>query len=286
MNRRRWILAGAAVGFLWVIGFLSGRFTGKGQAFPHPSAAAQRVSEGASPSSSSERIPSPHPWLEEARAARREGSLLKAKRLYQKVLQQASDPQAASEALEQLGAVKLALILSDAADPDSLVYTVQPGDTLSKIAQQQGTTVELLKVANGLQGDLIRVGQRLKVTQARFNVLVDKSQNLLTLKDGEEVLKVYRCSTGEGGITPTGDFKIVTRIVDPVWKGIFPPGHPENPLGSRWMGFDLPEYGLHGTNEPETIGQPVTRGCVRLTNADVEELYLLLPEGTPVTIIE
>ena len=83
-----------------------------------------------------------------------------------------------------------------------------------------------------------------------------------------------------------GEFKIVSRMVDPVWKGVVPPGDPKNPLGTRWLGFDLPQYGIHGTNEPETIGQPVTQGCIRLVNSDVEELYVLLPEGTHITVTE
>ena len=121
---------------------------------------------------------------------------------------------------------------------------------------------------------------------ARFSLIADKSQNTLTLKNGEEVLKVYRCSTGAGGITPTGPFKITSRMIDPVWKGIVAPGDAVNPLGTRWLGFDLPQYGIHGTNDPSSIGQPVTKGCVRLLNSDVEELYALLPEGTSVTIVE
>ena len=165
-------------------------------------------------------------------------------------------------------------------------YAVQPGDTLTKIAKKNGTTVELLRVSNGIQGDMIRAGQRLKVPKASFSVLVDKSQNTLTLKDGEEVVKVYRCSTGREGITPAGAFRIVSRMVDPVWKGVVNPGDPKNPLGTRWLGFDLPQYGIHGTNDPASIGKPVTAGCVRLANSDVEELYTLLPEGTSVTVVE
>lgn len=165
-------------------------------------------------------------------------------------------------------------------------HIVQPGDTLTKIARKNGTTVELLRVCNGIRGDLIRAGQRLKVPKATFSVIVDKSQNTLTLKDGEEVVKVYRCSTGREGITPAGNFRIVNRMVDPVWKGIVAPGSPENPLGSRWLGFDLPQYGIHGTNDAGSIGKPVTDGCVRLANSDVEELYTLLAEGTSVTVVE
>lgn len=175
---------------------------------------------------------------------------------------------------------------SPALGPGDTTTTVQPGDTLTRIARKNGITVELLRVSNGIRGDLIRVGQRLKVPKVNFSVIVDKSQNTLTLKNGEEVVKIYRCSTGREGITPPGTFRIVNRMVDPVWKGIVPPGDPKNPLGTRWLGFDLPQYGIHGTHAPETIGKPVTEGCVRLVNSDAEELYTLLAEGTSVTIVE
>lgn len=198
---------------------------------------------------------------------------------------------AAQEALPVASAAPLVApgvegYFSPAIGPGDAAYTVQPGDTLTRIARKNGTTVELLRVSNGVRGDLIRAGQRLKVPQASFSVLVDKSQNILTLKSGEEVLKVYRCSTGREGITPAGTFRIVSRMVDPVWKGIVPPGDPANPLGTRWLGFDLPQYGIHGTNDPGTIGKPVTKGCIRLANSDAEELYTLLPEGTSVTVVE
>ena len=224
--------------------------------------------------------------LAQGEQAMAKGLYLDAKRLYQQVLQLNPDAQVAAAAQERLGQANVKLILSPFPAPDSIAYTVAPGDTLGRIAKKTGTTVELLRAANPVRGDFIRVGQRLKVTQAKFNVLVDKSQNTLTLKNGEEVVKVYRCSTGTRGITPAGTFKIVNRIVDPVWKGIVAPGDPENPLGTRWLGFDLPQYGIHGTNDPKSIGQPVTKGCVRLVNSDAEELYTLLPEGTLVTVVE
>jgi lipoprotein-anchoring transpeptidase ErfK/SrfK len=45
-------------------------------------------------------------------------------------------------------------------------------------------------------------------------------------------------------------------------------------------------YGIHGTWEPGTIGKQASAGCVRLGNADVEELFIIIPVGTPVTIVE
>ncbi len=224
--------------------------------------------------------------LAKAEKARIEGSTLEARQLYQEALEFQPDPQVAATAQERLGEVNVKILLSPVRAEGEALYAVRPGDTLSRIAREHRTTIELLKAANGLRGDLIRAGQKLRVPQVNFSVIVDKSQNTLTLKHGEGVFKVYRCSTGAGGITPTGEFRIASRLKDPVWKGIVPPGSPENPLGSRWLGFDLPEYGIHGTNKPGTIGQPVTKGCVRLTNPDAEELFVLLPDGTRVTIVE
>lgn len=243
----------------------------EGGAATHPSA----------PMNESDRV-----LLARAETALAKNSLLEARQLYQQALQQNPDAKTAAAAQERLGQVNVRLFFSPVMTPEAAPYTVEPGDTLGKIARRAGTTVELLRASNGTRGDLIRAGQQLKVTRARFNVVVDKSQNTLTLKNGEEVVKVYRCSTGAGGITPAGTFKITSRMVDPVWKGVVSPADPENPLGSRWMGFDIPEYGIHGTHEPDSIGKPVTKGCVRLLNPDAEELYTLLPEGTPVTVVD
>ncbi len=231
----------------------------------------------------------PKRLLSEGDRAAAQGQLLEAKKAYQQILQESPESPLATTAQERLGAVNLKLLLSPAPSSDAQIYTVVAGDTLSKIARQFHTTVDLLKAANGLSSDRIRPGQRLKVFSSSFSVVVDKSLNTLTLKQGEEVLKVYRCSTGQEGITPTGTFKIVNRIVDPPWfspEGVIPSGDPRNILGSRWLGFDLAGYGIHGTTDPTSIGKPVTQGCVRLANADVEELFILLSEGTPVTVVE
>ena len=278
MNRRLqvgWIAAGAALalsGAAWM--------ALKKPAVAPAVAAPAAVSAPADPAESDKTL------LTQADTALAQGNPAEAKRLYQQVLQRNPSAPLAAQAQQRLGEADLRMLFSSALAPGDSRATVQPGDSLSKIARKNGTTVELLRISNGLRGDLIRAGQSLKIPGAKFSVIVDKSQNLLTLKNGEEVVKVYRCSTGAGGITPTGDFKIVTRMVDPVWKGVVQPGDPENPLGTRWLGFNLPEYGIHGTHRPETVGQPVTKGCVRLLNSDVEELYNLLPEGTVVTIVE
>ncbi len=282
MTPRRWIVLGMVGAALLALGVRAVAVRGPSTRAAAPAAKLPLESSAAHPKSAR---------LLLARADRlmTEGSWLEAKKLYQEILQQEDAGPVAAAVQERLGQVNLKLLLSPALGPHSITHTVESGDTLSKIAKSYRTTIELLKAANGLTGDLIRPGQRLKVTEAQFSLVVDKSQNTLTLREGQEVLKVYRCSTGQGGITPTGTFTIVNRLVDPPWitpEGIIPPGDPRNILGSRWLGFDLPSYGIHGTTDPTSIGKPLTQGCVRLTNVDAEELHTLLPEGTPVTIVE
>ena len=56
--------------------------------------------------------------------------------------------------------------------------------------------------------------------------------------------------------------------------------------GVRCMEKELAGYGIHGTTEPESIGYQCTEGCVRMRNADVEELFAVLPVGAEVTVID
>ncbi|WP_268236587.1 L,D-transpeptidase family protein [Caldalkalibacillus thermarum] len=124
-------------------------------------------------------------------------------------------------------------------------------------------------------------------------VAVNKSTNRLLLFQGERAIADYPvASRKNASLTPEGQFKIVFKAIDPAWggAGIAPPvagGHPDNPLESRWLGLDIGgggTYGIHGTNNPANIGTYASLGCVRMHNHDVEYLYELLPEHTPVWI--
>ncbi len=89
--------------------------------------------------------------------------------------------------------------------------------------------------------------------------------------------------------TPIGDYSILGKAVYPTWyppdgRPAVPPG-PENPLGSRWLGFSWSGFGLHGTNAEWSIGRAVSLGCVRLRNADVESLFEMVSLGTPLKIV-
>lgn len=227
--------------------------------------------------------------MEKGEKAFREGDLLKAREIYKRVMEKFSNPESIAKIQEAMDRVNIAILFSPVVTQDSLTYEVQKGDTLNKIAKKHNTTAEMISKANSLKGSIIRLGQRLKVSKARFSIVVDKSQNILTLKADGEIFKTYRVSTGKNSSTPVGSFKIINKIVDPVWYtqgAVVPPDSPKNILGSRWMGISAPGYGIHGTTEPESIGKSVTAGCVRMKNEEVEELYSIVPEGTEVVIVD
>lgn len=114
------------------------------------------------------------------------------------------------------------------------------------------------------------------------------ANSLALLKNGEKI-RLYPIATGKPSTpTPTGYYKILTKEINPTW---IDPADPEysipsgdsNPLGFRWMQFHG-NYGIHGTNKPDSIGHYVSNGCIRMEEKDVETLFDLVEVGTPVEI--
>jgi lipoprotein-anchoring transpeptidase ErfK/SrfK len=214
---------------------------------------------------------------------------VKARDIYQRIIKKYQNVENISAVQDKLGKLNIDILFSKIMTDKDVLYEIQSGNTLISIAKKFGTTVELIKTANSLKSDNIKIRAKLKISKAKYKILVDKSQNVLTLFGDDDVVKVYRVSTGENNCTPVGTFKIVNKIMDPVWyteRAVVPAESPENVLGSRWMGFNLAGYGIHGTVSPEKIGQQATKGCIRMLNAEVEELYTIIPAGTEVTIMD
>ncbi len=226
-----------------------------------------------------------------ARLKKASGELAAAREAYSKVLKDYPDGGPVREAQEELGDLNLAILYSPRLSEGSREYTVKSGDSFSSIAQRFDTTADLLKKINRTKGNLIRAGQKLKVPDREFEVVVSKSQNTLMLLYGGEFFKAYSVGTGKHNSTPVGKFAVVTKLIDPPWyhEGEqIPPDDPRNILGTRWMGFGDPyaDYGIHGTAKPETIGTQSSAGCIRMINREVEELFDLIPRGTNVTVID
>ena len=122
-------------------------------------------------------------------------------------------------------------------------------------------------------------------------VIVNKSTNELALIDENKVQTVVSIGTGKTKeLTPEGLFSITVKAKDPYYRRKdIPGGDPNNPLGSRWIGFDAEGtdgriYGIHGTNQPASIGRYVSQGCIRMRNEVISSLYPLIPLGTKVLV--
>jgi lipoprotein-anchoring transpeptidase ErfK/SrfK len=121
--------------------------------------------------------------------------------------------------------------------------------------------------------------------QPSHRVVVSIPDRKLALITNDRVVKVYPIAVGKAETpSPTGSFRVVSRVIDPTWytKGkIVPPG-PANPLGNRWIGLSERGYGIHGTNVQSSVGHAASHGCIRMRKADVEELFKLVEIGDPV----
>lgn len=122
-------------------------------------------------------------------------------------------------------------------------------------------------------------------------LIVNKKTNELAYILEGEVKQIYEVATGrENEMTPEGEHTIIIKAVNPYYRKLnIPGGDKKNPLGSRWIGFDANDtdgrmFGIHGTNQPNSIGKYITSGCVRLRNEDVEILFQEVPLGTKVLI--
>jgi len=233
--------------------------------------------------------PSVSVLLNKAKDFQARGDFAGAKQIYQQLVGEFPNSAEVTNWLKKSEELNIQILFSSKVDPRSAAYEIRPGDTLGKIAREFNTTIELIKKSNHLKDDKIIPGRKIKIWIKPFSILVYKSQNILILKSDGEIIKTYIVSTGKNNSTPVGTFKITSKLANPIWfkaGAVVPAGSPENILGTRWLGIDLPSYGIHGTTEPQTLGQQVTQGCVRMSNPEVEELYTIVPVGTEVVIVE
>lgn len=198
----------------------------------------------------------------------------------------------------RLGEINIELITTPHAMPEKIDYAIAAGDQIRAIARKHGTTRDLVCKSNDIHNpDIIKVGDRLRIlNNVSFAILVNKTTNDLLLTMNGKFFKRYVVSTGKYGKTPVGTFKITVKEVEPIWYidgRQIPFGDKENILGTRWMALEatgdtMPAsgYGIHGTWDPDSLGKQASAGCVRMRNSDVEELFMIVPEGTPVTIVE
>ena len=143
---------------------------------------------------------------------------------------------------------------------------------------------------------IARTTVMLQTNYAPGTILINTAERRLYLVlPGGQALR-YGIGVGRDGFRWSGTHRITAKKEWPAWtppaqmlrrRPDLPrhmPGGIENPLGARAMYLGSTLYRIHGSNEPETIGQAVSSGCFRMTNEDVVDLYNRVPVGTTVVV--
>ena len=133
---------------------------------------------------------------------------------------------------------------------------------------------------------------------AKTSVKVDVKTNMLGVFDGDKIIAAYPVTVGsKQTATPIGEWKVRGVAKLPTFRydermlkhgersknfHIMPPG-PNNPVGVVWIALNKRGIGIHGTDDPNTIGQAVSHGCIRLANWDVVRLAGRVKAGVPVS---
>ena len=166
-------------------------------------------------------------------------------------------------------------------------YRVLPGDQLRRVAKMYNIPWEYIEKLNRIDARRIRPGQDLKVIKGPFSAIIELSRFELTVHTNGYFVRRYPVGIGKDGTTPLGKFQMLNKVANPQYTGpdnrVIAADDPANPLGEHWL--DLGNgYGIHGTIDPQSIGKAESRGCIRLQNTEVQEVYNLLGIGSVVEI--
>ena len=185
------------------------------------------------------------------------------------------------------------------------MHTVKTGETLLDIARHYGLGFSELKAFYPEKDPwLLEEGSQLQIpalwivppTKRRAIVINVPEMRLYQFHPKKGTVSTYPVTVGEEETpTPLGTFRIVDKEIDPEWniprklqykynKKIVQAGD-DNPIGKYWLGFLPRGYGIHGTDNPWSVGRILSNGCIRLYPEDIERLFPDVPKGTVVEII-
>jgi lipoprotein-anchoring transpeptidase ErfK/SrfK len=174
-----------------------------------------------------------------------------------------------------------------------------PGDNDSAVLPQYAPqqSGDVAPSSNELPAPLRRQIVTYDANEPAGTIIIDTAHTFLYLTLGNGKALRYGIGVGREGFTWSGTQTIMRKAEWPDW---IPPaemvarqpylprwvgGGPGNPLGARALYLGNTDYRIHGTNDPTTIGKRVSSGCIRLQNADVEDLYQRVGVGTKVVVL-
>lgn len=184
-------------------------------------------------------------------------------------------------------------------DPVTVWHEIRSGDSYHRVAPKYAVPHEFLQMINQVDPTRLQVGKSMKVVKGPFHVRVLKNQYLMDvyLVDDQErpvFVTAFPVGLGEDDSTPIGQWVVTPgrKVKNPSWRNprtgeFFTADSPDNPIGEHWIALSGVDentankqgYGIHGTIDPESIGDQMSMGCIRLRNEDVALVYNMLTGG-------
>ena len=163
-----------------------------------------------------------------------------------------------------------------------MIHSINRGETLNSISRDYRVSIAQLLAANPVitNPNVLNVGQTIIIPglpdpeTIPYQIYISKNNRTLKLFRNQTLIKTYPIAVGKMLTqTPIGKFVVVNRQPNP-----------GGPFGAMWLSLSKAGYGIHGTNNPASIGKSVSHGCVRMYNQDVLALAKQIPNGTSVFI--
>lgn len=162
--------------------------------------------------------------------------------------------------------------------PTRNFYVVRRNDTIGSIAASfRIDSASLISANPDINPRNLSIGQILCIPLAPslIEIIVNIGAKRLTVYQNGSIFREYIVATGKPETpTPVGVFEVVNKEIDP-----------GGPYGTRWLGLSAKGYGIHGTNNPQSIGTAASNGCIRMYNEDIEALFDITTVGTIVRIL-
>ena len=190
-------------------------------------------------------------------------------------------------------------------DPYALLYTFKNRDRLINVARDLKLHLPwegLLRINALRSAKRIKAGQTLKMVKGPCHSIVYKQPHVMDVylrREGMDMVFLRRMRVGLGAedTTPVGPWRVVSRLTKPVYnptprsglkKSSIRYGEPNYAFGRKglWIGLQgtgentegRTGYGIHSTNDPDSIGRNASEGCIRLGDDDIDLIYALLKE--------
>lgn len=249
---------------------------------------------------------------EQAKELVKDKKIIEARDLLNKTLQMPLTAKQRNELKSTLESFSQIWLFSDKVLPNdtlTTIHKVRPGQVPAIIGREYNVPWQfLLKINNIDDPKRLWAGAKIKVVKGPFSAKIYRSTFTMDVYLQGTYVKSYKVGLGklgaEGNPTPTGLWRVKERGMgklkrppwpDPVTGKLIYYEDPEYPLGERWIGLDGIDgdakgrtgFGIHGTNEPASIGKFASDGCIRMLNEQVLEFYDMVTEGmTEIQVVD